>query len=64
MYLQLHVKEDALVNFKSELAVMELEIQVYIFGELLFFNLSYTTLATRVACGVCTSYLNLNVPSR
>jgi hypothetical protein len=26
--LQLHVMEDALVNFKSELAVMELEIQV------------------------------------
>ena len=26
--LQLHVKEDALVNFKSELAVLELEVQV------------------------------------
>lgn len=25
---QLHVKEDALVTFKSELAVMELEVQV------------------------------------
>lgn len=29
--LQLHIKEDALVNFKSELAVLELEIQVTYF---------------------------------
>ncbi|CAL2272153.1 unnamed protein product [Prunus armeniaca] len=28
---QLHIKEDALVNFKSELAVLELEIQVTYF---------------------------------
>ena len=35
--LQLNVTEDALVKFKNELAVMELEIQVKIYSHLLTF---------------------------
>lgn len=35
--LQLYIKEDALVKFKSELAVMELEVQVKISCHLTFY---------------------------
>lgn len=37
--LQLYIKEDALVKFKSELAVLELEVQVKISCHLLNFRI-------------------------
>ena len=44
LILQLYIKEEALVDFKSELAVMELELQVKSIAPILFFipvNLPY-----------------------